>query len=38
MVVLEGAGHGTDILKGSAEFEATALGWLGAWLSLVRRE
>jgi len=38
MVVLHGAGHGTDILKGSASFEATALDWLGARLSLPRRE
>ena len=28
MVVLKGAGHGTEIFKGSASFEATALDWL----------
>jgi uncharacterized protein len=28
MVVLKGAGHGTEIFKGSASFEATALAWL----------
>ena len=28
MVVLKGAGHGTEILKGSASFEATALDWI----------
>lgn len=38
MVVLHGAGHGTEILKGSASFEATALDWLSDRLSLVRRE
>ena len=38
MFVLHGAGHGTNILKGSAEFETTALDWLEARLSLVRRE
>jgi dienelactone hydrolase len=37
MVVLQGAGHGTEILKGSAQFEATALDWLGAQLSIVHR-
>jgi dienelactone hydrolase len=36
MVVLHGAGHGTEILKGSAEFAATALDWLGTQLALVR--
>jgi dienelactone hydrolase len=38
MVVLHGAGHGTDILKGSASFETTALDFLADRLSLVRRE
>jgi dienelactone hydrolase len=38
MVVLHGAGHGTEILKGSASFETTALDWLGARLSLVSGE
>jgi dienelactone hydrolase len=38
MVVLHGAGHGTEIFKGSATFEATALDWLGGRLSLPRRE
>jgi len=38
MVVLKGAGHGTEILKGSAQFETVALDWLGTRLSLVRRE
>jgi dienelactone hydrolase len=37
VVVLKGAGHGTEILKGSAEFEKTALDWLGAQLALVSR-
>ena len=37
MVVLHGAGHGTEILKGSASFETTALDWLAARLSLGRR-
>ena len=38
MVLLKGAGHGTDIFKGSASFEATALDWLAGRLSLERRE
>jgi dienelactone hydrolase len=38
MVVLHGAGHGTEILKGSAEFAATALDWLGTQLALTRGE
>jgi len=33
MVVLHGAGHGTEIFKGSASFEATALDWLAGRLS-----
>jgi len=37
MVVLRGAGHGTDIFKGSAPFETTALDWLGSQLALGRR-
>jgi pimeloyl-ACP methyl ester carboxylesterase len=37
MVVLHGAGHGTDIFKGSASFEATALDWLAARLALLGR-
>jgi dienelactone hydrolase len=38
MVVLHGAGHGTEIFNGSASFEATALDWLGGRLSLARRK
>jgi alpha/beta superfamily hydrolase len=38
MVVLHGAGHGTEIFKGSAAFETTALDWLGDRLSLPRGE
>ena len=38
MVVLHGAGHGTDLLKGSASFETTALDFLADRLSLTRRE
>ena len=37
MVVLHGAGHGTEIFKGSASFEATALDWLAGRLALARR-
>jgi dienelactone hydrolase len=38
MVVLQGAGHGTEILKGSAAFEKTALDWLDGQLSPAHRE
>ncbi|HUQ19638.1 MAG TPA: alpha/beta fold hydrolase [Gemmatimonadaceae bacterium] len=34
MIILKGAGHGTEILKGSASFEKIALDWLAARLSL----
>jgi len=36
MVVLHGAGHGTEIFKGSASFEATALDWLDRRLARPR--
>jgi len=38
MVVLNGAGHGTEIFKGSPSFEATALDWLAGRLALARHE
>ena len=37
MVVLKGAGHGIEIFKGSAAFEATALDWLDRRLAPARR-
>ncbi|MBW8769416.1 MAG: alpha/beta hydrolase fold domain-containing protein [Gemmatimonadetes bacterium] len=38
MVVLRGAGHGTEIFKGSTSFEATTLDWLDERLAAARRE
>jgi len=37
MIVLKGAGHGTEIFKGSASFETTALDWLDRRLAATRR-